>query len=123
MRRLTTYDRAETDHSVKLPRLCESQRQQRNLESARHAIHADVSVLRAQSLQTIEGAFDESSRDQLVPATRHEGEAKRFSIETSFVHRWLQPIRLRELNSYYVFSIGDASRRIKLMNSAGCVSL
>src|SRR6185369_1548936 len=102
MRRLTTNDRPETDYCVKLPRLRESQRQQRNLESARNAINADVRVLRAESLQTIERAFDESSRDQLVPATGHDGEAKRFSIETSFVHRWLQPIRLRELNSNYV---------------------
>src|SRR5689334_6587602 len=102
MRRLTTNDRAETDDRIKLPRLRKSQRQQRNLKSARHAIHTDVSILRAQSLQTIERAFHKSSRDQLVPAARHDGEAKRFSVETTFVHRRLQPIRLRELNSNYV---------------------
>src|SRR6185369_14044467 len=102
MRRLTTNDRAETDHCVKLPRLCESQRQQRNFKSARHAIHADVRFLRAETLQTIERAFDESCRNQLVPPAGHDGEAKCFSVETSFVHRWLQPIRLRELNSYYI---------------------
>src|SRR5215213_884933 len=102
MRCLATNDRAETDDRIKLSRLCESQCQQRNLESARHPIHANVRVLRAEALQTIERALDESRRDQLIPAAGHDGEAKRFSVETSFVHRWLQPIRPRELNSYYV---------------------
>src|ERR1044072_8118462 len=102
MRRLTANNCTETDDCIKLPRLRESQRQQRNLKSARHAIHTDVRILRTQSLQTIKRALHESSRDQLVPATGHDSEAKRFSIETSFVHRWLQPIRLRELNSYYI---------------------
>src|SRR6185369_5476834 len=102
MRRLATNDRPQTDDRIKLPRLRESQRQQRNLKSPRYAIHTDVGILRAQPLQTIEGAFHESSGDQLVPPARHDGEAKRFSVETSFVHRWLQPIRPRELNSYYI---------------------
>src|SRR3569832_208680 len=102
MRRLTTNDRAETDDRIKLPRLRESQRQQRNLKSAGHAIDAHVGILRTHSLQTVQCAFHQSSRDQLVPAARHDSEAKRFSVETTFVHSWLQPIRLRELNSYYV---------------------
>src|SRR5690349_13087701 len=102
MRRLTTNNCTETDDCIKLPRLRESQRQQRNLKSARHAIEINIRVLRAQPLQTIKCALNQSSRDQLVPAAGHDGEAKRFSIETSFIHRWLQPIRLRELNSYYI---------------------
>ena len=31
-----------------------------------------------------------------------DSEAKRFRVKTTFIHRRLQPIRLRELNSYYV---------------------
>src|SRR5215213_4309944 len=111
MRRLTTDDCPETDDRIKLPRLCESQRQQRNLESAWHTIHANVGILRAQSLQTIERTLNQPSRDQLVPATGHNSEAKRFSIETSFIHRRLQPIRLRELNSYYVSQYRRCSER------------
>src|SRR5215216_1309895 len=103
MRRLAANDRTETNDCIKLTRLCKTERQQRNLECTGHTIQMNVCVFRSQSLESIERAFHQPRGDQFIPTAGDDCEAKGFSIKTSFMNCRLQAIRLRDLNSYYVW--------------------
>src|SRR5687768_15586590 len=82
----------------------------------------NVSILRSQSLESIECAFHQPRRDQFIPAAGDNCKAKGLSVKTSFMNCRLQAIRLRDLNSHYVLQYRRCFETHQVDEFCRCIS-
>ena len=90
VRRLSAYDRAETNHRVVLSRTGEFERQQWNLKRSGNFVNFNRLLCGAQTIEGIERAFDQSRSNEIIPTAGNQREAKTFGIQASLMCCWLQ---------------------------------
>ena len=113
MRSLAANNRTKANDRIKLFRFGQPQSQQWDLKSAGDAVDLDQFFVRAQALERVERALNQTRADEVVPTTGDNRKTKSLTVKMSFVNYWLQErfgslsCRLLRLAESFR-SIGDA---------------
>ncbi len=85
---LPADDCSQTNHRVEFVRLGDFKSEQRNLERSGNAKDLDGLFAGAKTFQRVESAFDQTSADEVIPATGDNRETKSIGIQFTFVSGW-----------------------------------